>query len=205
MPGSYRQIEEGIHRLLEHDRSSRPIVRVRMTLSNRNANEIRAFYQKWHKVADDVLLQPVHHCTDAYYTGMDEAELYLDPRLIAQEIADTALENDGYLKRLIESLETCGSFPHHQCYAAVMMERIDPWGNVYPCLEQHVRVGSIREKDFQTIWNSDLLKKERQRLATNRTCRCWYNNTALIGHYGMWDLVRHTVACNIPSVFSKKI
>jgi MoaA/NifB/PqqE/SkfB family radical SAM enzyme len=215
MPGSYRQIEEGIHRLLEHARSSRPIVRVRMTLSNRNANEIRTFYQKWHKVADDVLLQPVHHCNDAYYTGMNEAQLYLDPRLIAQEIADTALENDGYMKRLIESLETCGSFPYHQCYAAVMMARIDPWGNVYPCLEQHVRVGSIREKDFQTIWNSDLLKKERQRLATNRTCRCWYNNTALIGHYGsllkktqiqnLWDLVRYTVACNIPSVFSKKI
>jgi len=214
MPGSLKQIEEGIKRLLGHSRSSRPILRVRMTISNQNSNEIGAFYQKWHAVADDVLLQPVHHCNDAYYTGMDEAELYLDPRVIAREIADTPLENDGYMKRLIESLKSCGSFPHHQCYAGVMMARIDPWGNVYPCLEQHSRVGSIREKNFGTIWNSEVLSRERKRLANHRTCRCWYNNTALIGHYGnllknsriqmLWDLARQNIGCYLPRIFSEK-
>ena len=214
MPGSLKQIEEGIQRLLENSRSSRPIVRVRMTLSNQNANEIRAFYQKWHPVVDDVLLQPVHHCHDAFYTGMDEAELYLDPQVIAREIADTPLANDGYMNRLIESLKSCGSFPQQQCYAGVMMARIDPWGNVYPCLEQHSRVGSIREKDFKTIWNSEVLSQERKRLANHRTCRCWYNNTALIGHYGnllknsriqmAWDLARQNIGGYLPSVFSEK-
>ena len=214
MPGSHKQIEEGIKHFLGHSRSSRPILRVRMTLSNRNANEIGAFYQKWHHVVDDVLLQPVHHCNDAFYTGMDEAELYLDPQVIAREIADTPLENDGYMKRLVESLRSCGSFPHHQCYAGVMMARIDPWGNVYPCLEQHSRVGSIREKGFRTIWNSEVLNQERKRLANHRTCRCWYNNTALIGHYGnllkntriqmLWDLTRNHIGCYLPSVFSEK-
>ncbi len=214
MPGSLKQIEKGIQRLLAHSRSSRPILRVRMTLSNQNANEIRAFYQKWHHVVDDVLLQPVHHCNDAFYTGMDDAELYLDPRVIAEQIADTPLEKDGYMNRLIESLKSCGSFPHHQCYAGVMMARIDPWGNVYPCLEQHSRVGSIREKDFKTIWNSEVLSQERKRLANHRTCRCWYNNTALIGHYGnllkntrfqmVWDFARQNIGCYLPSVFSEK-
>lgn len=214
MPGSHKQIEEGIKHFLGHSRSSRPILRVRMTLSNRNANEIGAFYQKWHHVVDDVLLQPVHHCNDAFYTGMDEAELYLDPQVIAREIADTPLENDGYMKRLVESLRSCGSFPHHQCYAGVMMARIDPWGNVYPCLEQHSRVGSIREKGLRTIWNSEVLNQERKRLANHRTCRCWYNNTALIGHYGnllkntriqmLWNLTRNHIGCYLPSVFSEK-
>jgi MoaA/NifB/PqqE/SkfB family radical SAM enzyme len=214
MPGSHQQIEEGIKRLLRHAKSSRPILRVRMTISNQNANEIRAFYQKWHRVVDDVLLQPVHHCNDAFYTGMDEAELYLDPEVIAREIADTPLAKDGYMNRLIESLKSCGSFPHHQCYAGVMMARIDPWGNVYPCLEQHSRVGSIREKDFGAIWSSEVLSRERKRLANHRTCRCWYNNTALIGHYGnllkktriqmVWDLARQNIGCYLPWVFSEK-
>jgi MoaA/NifB/PqqE/SkfB family radical SAM enzyme len=214
MPGSFEQIEEGIQRLLRHGQSSRPILRVRMTISNSNSREIRAFYEKWHHVVDDVLLQPVHHCNDAFYTGMDESELYLDPEVIAEQIADTPLAKSGYMSSLIESLKFRNSFPHHQCYAGVMMARIDPWGNVYPCLEQHSRVGSIREKNFRTIWNSEVLNHERKRLAKHRTCRCWYNNTALIGHYGsllektriklLWNLVRYNVTCHVPAILSGK-
>jgi MoaA/NifB/PqqE/SkfB family radical SAM enzyme len=214
LPGSYVQIEEGIRRLLEHPASLRPIIRVRMTISNRNVNEMRAFYQKWNGVVDDVLFQPVHHCREAYYTGMDKTALYLDPQLISEQIRGTPLEKDNYMKRLVESLKTCGAFPHHQCYAAVLMARIDPWGNVYPCLEQHVSVGSIRETDFQTIWKSEFINKEREHLAFDRECRCWYNNTALIGYFGnllektriqlLLDLVRHNVTCHVPSVFGRK-
>ena len=45
IPGSYRQIEKGIEALLSEHSSTetRPIMRVRMTISNRNADEIRAF------------------------------------------------------------------------------------------------------------------------------------------------------------------
>ena len=185
-----------------------------MTISNQNVSEMRAFYKKWDEVVDDVLFQPVHHCNDAYYTGMDEGSLHLDPELIAAQIDDTSLANDGYLTRLIDSLKTCGSFPHQQCFAAVLMARIDPWGNVYPCLEQHVSVGSIRESDFKTIWNSQRIQSERRQLAAERPCNCWYNNTALIGHYGnllektriqsLWDLARHNVTCHAPAVFSGK-
>ena len=145
---------------------------------------------------------------------IEEAELYLDPQVIAEQIADTPLANNGYMNRLIESLKSGGAFPHHQCYAGVMMARIDPRGNVYPCLEQHSRAGSIREKNFKTIWNSEALSQERQRLANHRTCRCWYNNTALIGHYGSllknsriqlpWDFARQNIGCDLSSVFSKK-
>jgi hypothetical protein len=94
------------------------------------------------------------------------------------------------------------------------MARIDPWGNVYPCLEQHVSVGSLRKTDFQSIWNSEFINKEREHLASDRSCRCWYNNTALIGYYGnllektriqlLWDLVRHNVTCHVPSVLREK-
>ena len=168
----------------------------------------------WHKVVDDVLLQPVHHCTDAYYTGLDDADLKIDPDVLAQQVAGTPFARDNYIKRLIKSLKLSGSFPHQSCYAGVLMARIDPWGNVYPCLEQHVCIGSIREKDFKTIWNSDIFKEERQRLASNRPCRCWYNNTALIGHYGsllgtapgkaVKDLTQSSVIDDLPSFFSEK-
>jgi MoaA/NifB/PqqE/SkfB family radical SAM enzyme len=145
---------------------------------------------------------------------MDENNLHLDPELIAEQIDATQLAKDGYLTRLIDSLKTCGSFPHQQCFAAVLMARIDPWGNVYPCLEQHVSVGSIRETDFRSIWNSERIHKERQHLASDRPCNCWYNNTALIGYYGgllkksriqsLWDLARHNITCHTPAVSPSK-
>ncbi|MBW2657883.1 MAG: SPASM domain-containing protein, partial [Deltaproteobacteria bacterium] len=153
-------------------------------------------------------------CTDAYYTGLVEADLKVDPQEIAKQIADTPFEKDNYLKRLITSLETKGSFPRQPCYAGVLMARIDPWGNVYPCLEQHVRIGSVREEDFASIWNSDSSNKERRRLANNRPCSCWYNNTALIGHYGkllgstprqvLRGLAQNNFIDYLPSVFSEK-
>jgi hypothetical protein len=66
------------------------------------------------------------------------------------------------------------------------MARIDPWGTVFPCLEQHVRIGSVREQDFPSIWNSIAFTRESQRIAADEQCSCWYNNTALISHYGRW-------------------
>lgn len=94
------------------------------------------------------------------------------------------------------------------------MARIDPWGHVYPCFEQHVSVGSIRETDFRSIWKSEFINKERDHLTTNRSCRCWYNSTVLIDYYGnllektriqlLWDLVRYNDTCRVPSVFTRK-
>jgi hypothetical protein len=42
----------------------------------------------------------------------------------------------------------------------------------------------VREQDFRTIWNSSAFNHERIRVASERSCRCWYNNTAMISHYG---------------------
>jgi AdoMet-dependent heme synthase len=188
--GSYALIERGIHKLLSVDRKKRPVLRVRMTVSNHNQDQIKAFYRKWRGVADDVLLQPVHHCGDAYYTGMPPADLRLDPLVLRDQLRGTALAGDGYTGTLIDSLEQSGVYPRRRCYAGVLMARIDPWGNVYPCLEQHVRVGSVQGRSFHDVWLSDDFERERHRLRSSRPCRCWYNNTALIGYYG--DQLRKT-------------
>ncbi len=66
------------------------------------------------------------------------------------------------------------------------MVRLDPWGNVYPCLEQHTRIGSVRSENFPTLWNSRVFNDVRKSLSgKDGECRCWYNNTALISHYAM--------------------
>jgi MoaA/NifB/PqqE/SkfB family radical SAM enzyme len=192
MAGSWRQIERGVISFLEQRSDRMPILRVRMTVSNANADEIRQFYERWHGVADDVLFQPVHHCTDSYYTGLHDAALSLDASVISDQLHGTPMARDPYMRGLLTSLNECGAYPFNPCYAGVLMARIDPWGNVYPCLEQHTCVGSVRSAVFSAIWNSKPFNEERKRLASSRNCRCWYNNTALIGHFG--TLIKNTIS-----------
>jgi MoaA/NifB/PqqE/SkfB family radical SAM enzyme len=94
------------------------------------------------------------------------------------------MEKDPYMQRWAASMAAGEAFPLEECHAGVLMARIDPWGNVYPCLEQHVCVGSVRGSSFAAVWASEAFEQERRRLASGRACRCWYNNTAVIGHFG---------------------
>jgi MoaA/NifB/PqqE/SkfB family radical SAM enzyme len=188
--GGFVKVLEGLAKIMERPANQRPVVRVRMTINADNQNEIERFYSKFKPMVDDVLLQPVHLCQDAFYDSTKPESLDLDPIILSQQIEKTPWKRDGYLPGLIDALSHSGAYPKQNCYAGVLMARIDPWGNVYPCLEQHDRIGSIRDTDFETLWHSDYFNRQRHYLANGRKCVCWYNNTAVIGHYG--DILKQT-------------
>jgi len=191
--GSYGRIEQGIRHLKARASHSRPLVRVRMTVSNTNVEELCAYYLKWTPIVDHVLVQAVHYSPDAFYTGPDSEAFQLDRTRLARQLDGLPLEKEHYVKTLMTSLRESGSFPRHRCYAGILMVRIDPWGNAYPCLEQHICVGSVRERGFRAVWESDAFNLARKKIAADDRCRCWYNNTALISRYGQW-LYRTTAA-----------
>jgi len=181
---SYEKIEKGILSLLTHPLQERPVVRVRMTICRQNVEEVGSFYRKWRRVADDVLLQPVHRCRKAFYLGEDEELFHFDPKLLVRQLEGTPLQKkDGYMDKFLLSLRDWGTFPTHRCYAGVLMVRLDPWGNVYPCLEQHACVGSVKRDNFSKIWHADVFNNVRKSISRDGNCTCWYNNTALISHY----------------------
>jgi MoaA/NifB/PqqE/SkfB family radical SAM enzyme len=185
-PGSFVKIGRGIRHLKECSPHARPLVRVRMTVSNINVEELRAYYLKWEPVVDHVLIQAAHYSPEAFYTGLDPQAFQLGHEKLAGQVTGLPLAKESYVKSLIASLRKSGGFPRHRCYAGILMVRVDPWGNVYPCLEQHVRVGSLRERGFKTIWESSRFDHVRREVANDDQCRCWYNNTALISRYGGW-------------------
>ncbi len=181
---SHQKIERGVFSLLACSPKERPVVRVRMTICRQNMKDVASFYRKWHGVADDVLLQPVHQCKEAFYVGRGQDLFHLDPDALASQLERTPLRRkNGYMDKLLLSLRQHGTFPVHRCYAGILMARFDPWGNVYPCLEQHFCVGSVRKENFQRIWNADIFNQIRKSIAEDGRCLCWYNNTALISHY----------------------
>ncbi len=183
---AFERVEKGIRLLAGYGKGNRPLLRVRMTLSDLNVDELHAYYEKWEPIVDDVLIQPVHHCETAYYAGGDPLAFTLDPQRLSRQIEGLPLEKDGYVKGLLKSLRKNKGFPHHRCHAGLLMVRIDPWGNVYPCLEQHVRVGTLRDGNFKALWYSDRFDRVRKEIAGDGRCSCWYNNTALISRYARW-------------------
>ena len=185
-PGAHSRIAKNIRSFIGLAGANRPLVRVRMTFSRANLHEVRPFYRQWKDLADDVLLQPVHHSESSYYTGLQDKELRIDPEHLRACLGGTPFQRDGYLTELVKSLRRTGAYPRRRCYAGVLMVRIDPWGSVFPCLEQHVRVGSLRQNDFRTIWHSEAFDAERKSISRDGGCRCWYNNTAMISHFGRW-------------------
>ncbi len=192
-PGSYGRIERGIRRLKACSSHSQPVVRVRMTVSNNNVEELRAYYLKWAPLVDHVLVQAAHYSPNAFYTGPDAEAFQLDRTRMARQLEGLPLAKEAYVKTLMTGLRQSESFPGHRCYAGTLMVRIDPWGKAYPCLEQHVCVGSVRDKGFRALWESDVFNRVRREIARDDRCRCLYNNTALISRYGRW-LERTTAA-----------
>jgi MoaA/NifB/PqqE/SkfB family radical SAM enzyme len=180
--GDYRQIEKGIRRLVACAGKSRPMIRVRMTVSDVNVEEVRRYFDKWAPVVDHVLIQPVHYCADAFYTGEHSEMFRLTSAHLMRQLDGHPLGDEIYVKPLLKSLRESGGLPRKHCYAGVLMVRIDPWGNVYPCLEQHDCVGSVKGVGFETIWNSNVFHDARRRIHESAACSCWYNNTAVISH-----------------------
>ena len=182
--GALKRVSDGVKAYMAIPLARRPWVRVRLTASNENVGEVRRFYNHWIERSDDVLLQPAHFCADASYIGENDQSFSLNPDAMAAQVAGLAVGKGRYVTQLLESLKQTGRMPFIPCFAGVVMARIDPWGDVYPCLEQHVRVGSVRRGRFSEIWRSDVFEAERHRIMERRDCACWYNNTALMGHWG---------------------
>ncbi|MEJ2588504.1 MAG: SPASM domain-containing protein, partial [Deltaproteobacteria bacterium] len=160
--------------------------RVRMVVCDLNVEEVTDYFDLWSKRVDDVLIQPVHHCEGAFYTGSDHKVFELDGENLIRQLDGHPLARGIFVRPLLKSLRKKGVFPQNRCYAGMLMVRIDPWGNVYPCLEQHACVGSIRNNDFVTIWNSASFNEVRRAILEDNACNCWYNNTAMIGHSAKW-------------------
>lgn len=61
-----------------------------------------------------------------------------------------------------------------KCLYPFMQTRMDPYGNIYPCLP--LRIGNIKEQNLKVLWNSELYRNFRKKLkkgifpACNKCC-----------------------------------
>lgn len=93
----------------------------------------------------------------AFYKIHDEA--YADQDPVAQR-----------KKNLRKS--TAKNLTDYMCLAGISTFALNPFGDIYPCVDIPVKAGNIRETDFQTIWKEALIMKELRRLRISDATGC---------------------------------
>ena len=77
-----------------------------------------------------------------------------------------------YLPRISDYLSQPGKqiIP---CTACKLSAYIDPFGTVYPCTMWDLPLGSLKEREFHQIWNSEAAANARKTIATGGCPNCW--------------------------------
>ena len=188
--GLYRKAERGIERIVQSGKGHRPFVRVRMVVGEQNLHEIPEFITQWEGRVDRCLIQPLHAHNSNRCVNTDPIQPIQSVEKLRAILSDSRIGNDFYLRHLPRYLEDNVYFRHLPCYAGYLFARIDPYGNLYPCIAQHHRVGNIRQQALSTLWRSPAFNRVRKNYRT-RGCACWYNDTVLFNSY-MWTLLGKT-------------
>jgi MoaA/NifB/PqqE/SkfB family radical SAM enzyme len=183
--GLYRKAEAGIERVLQKRRpDSKPTVNVRMLVHENNLDEIPWFVKKWNKTADSVLVQPLHNGTHNFYKVGGDIQVVKSTEKLRAILAKTTLGNNFYNRALPNYLENPSKFEQLPCYAGYWSCRIDPFGNLFGCVEQICFIGNLRMQSFENLWKSAAFARARKGLSKNKKCSCFYNDAVLLNSYG---------------------
>ncbi len=187
--GLYRRAEQGIEHIVRARRGVTPFVRARMVVHEQNFREIPQFLAQWRGKVDRCLIQPLH-----VYEGGDYHNIStntMQPIHAIDElkslIATDEIRKDFYVQHMPCYLEHSDVFRQFPCYAGYLFTRIDPFGNLYPCIGEYHLVGNIRERSFSSLWYSQSFNQLRRDQYRNRACTCWYNDNTFLNSY-MWLL-----------------
>jgi MoaA/NifB/PqqE/SkfB family radical SAM enzyme len=186
-PGLYQKAARGINQILEK-REKTPRTAVRMTLHEQNFHEISQFLTQWKNRVDLCMFQPLHIGLNNLYMIQDSS---LQPvksvRQFKKLFQENALTDNFCNANMPKYLEDPKFFSRFPCYAGYLFARIDPYGNVFPCVEQNYYIDNIRENSFSDIWYSPQFKRFRKEILPGKKCSCWYNNAIILNSY-MWRI-----------------
>jgi len=59
------------------------------------------------------------------------------------------------------------------CAALRASAFINPYGNLYPCIEWNKKIGNIKKMSFKKIWYSKQAQKIRAQIKSKRCPNCW--------------------------------
>lgn len=148
-----------------------------ITLSDRNADDLLELYELADAMGVEFATAAVHN---SYYFHMED-NVIAEPERVAARLEELSRRmlasrrpKDWFRAWFNMGLANYvkGGRRLLPCRVATDVFFVDPFGNVQPCNGMEMPLGSLKEQDFETIWNSERAREVRRCV---KTCdkRCW--------------------------------
>jgi MoaA/NifB/PqqE/SkfB family radical SAM enzyme len=176
-------ILEGIEAInaLKKNKRSAPHINIRIIVHNQNYKTLDESISFWKKIADDVILQPIHES--------DTQNFVIPAEYSLSKTAQPAFKTDfkALLKKHGMDNEYNCQFndflfnkpaikKKYKCFASFFFMNIDQSGNIYSCGEHFLKLGSLKTGDVTKILNSQERKAAGKAIIEGHCSRdCWYN------------------------------
>jgi MoaA/NifB/PqqE/SkfB family radical SAM enzyme len=156
VPGSFRRVIQGIRNLRAHDLK----VNFKVPITRWNANELRGIKALAGDLGCHVEFDPVITPRDDGDTSplaLQASSEFLD-RFFSSESADLTGEDAPAPRDDCAVKAVCGT--------GRSTISLDPYGNIFPCVQWRRKAGNIREiDDLRTLWLESPVLKEVRRIA----------------------------------------
>jgi len=146
--GSFRKTKQAIDLLLER----RIKVRLKTVIMAQNFSEYKEIMQHHKSLGTKFILDPM--VTPKIDGNQDPLRHRITPDQLATLLTDDDIGPDMVqfgTRRYDESVQLRKTST--MCTAGIVMCHIDPYGNVYPCVQFCLKAGNLREQSFAEIWN----------------------------------------------------
>lgn len=149
---------------------------VNMVITKQNFMEIDQYTQFFSKKRIPIQLTPVHEYQKSYLK-VKPALKQIDMKKFNQEWTKLskkyAFLNSGYYQRVPTFLSKPSKLlDAYTCFAGAVMFFVNPYGEIFPCEFNRIKMGNIREEPLAVIWKR--AKKLRRGISSSkRSCLCW--------------------------------
>lgn len=170
------------------------VVHIAYTISQYNAGKFIEFYnfikQRNYTVSINEITVTLEHFTD-YYRRRSNREVYKrlkdnlikDIRCYLNILKGECISGgifykvkSSFYKFYLKNIPKFASKPEQMiipCVAGTYSAYIDPYGNVYPCTQWLIKLGSLREQSFRELWWSKKAKEVRKLIKNGMCPNCW--------------------------------
>jgi len=151
-------------------------VTVNMVITKKNFMEIDEYVQFFSQKDIPIQLTPVQEC-EATHFKVKKALKQIDAKKFGQEWATLSRKYPFLKSGFYRYVPTFLSEPRkllrtYVCFAAAVMFFVNPYGEMFPCEFNRVKMGNIKNEPLAVIWKR--AKNLRRKIASpKRSCICW--------------------------------
>jgi radical SAM protein with 4Fe4S-binding SPASM domain len=170
------------------------------TISPDNYSDLQPVYELAQRLGASFSMR-FAQTSDAYYANQGQSFAWTEQKLDAVTAAiEEVIVQERRRHQLRQFLTPQAFFFSHmvdqvrqprrlfKCFSGTHSCFIDPYGDVYPCINLDKKLGNVRETSFDSLWLDEEAARLRHFIAAGK-CNCWTECETIPSLQRQWDFV----------------